>query len=375
MLEPDAAHQPALSRPEDLPFCATRRLIVDPERPDAAVIAAAAALLRRGGLVAFPTETVYGLGAHALDAAAVRRIFAAKRRPAYDPLIVHVAHTRAQPADLAALAQELPEAARALVAHFWPGPLTLVLRRTARVPAVVTAGGPTVAVRAPSHPLALALLRAAALPVAAPSANLFGHTSPTTAQHVWDDLAGRIELLLDGGPTPIGVESTVLDVSGARPTLLRPGGVTQEQIEAVVGPIERRAPAQPDADAVLASPGLLERHYAPRTPMTLVAGARRPALAALRVLVQQAQAAGRVPVLLLYEEDVRLLEQTGAALVQLGPEGDLAAVARRLYSALREADALRADLLLAREPVPEGLGAALRDRLRRAAARVETVAA
>src|SRR5262245_22416754 len=198
----------------------TKIIIVNPVAPEPAVIQQAASVIRAGGLVAFPTETVYGLGANALDATAVARIFAAKGRPASDPLIVHIAAF----AQLDDIAEQIPPLARELAAAFWPGPLTLVLRRRSIVPANVSAGRETVAVRMPAHPVALALCGAAGVPIAAPSANLFTRTSPTEAEHVLEDLAGRIDLLLDGGPTPIGLESTVLDLTQSPPALLRPGG-------------------------------------------------------------------------------------------------------------------------------------------------------
>ena len=245
---------------------ATRLVAVDPTQPDPAVLAEAATLIQAGRLVAFPTETVYGLGANALDADAVARIFAAKERPAYDPVIVHVADA----AELTDLTAALPDLGSLLIERFWPGPLTLVLPRSERVPDVVTAGGPTVAVRAPAHPLARALLDAAGTPIAAPSANRFSHTSPTRAQHVWDDLAGRIDMILDGGPTAVGVESTVLDLTTEPPTLLRPGGVTIEEIEALIGPVQTSA--RREDGNTLPAPGMLDRHYAPRAVLWLFTG-------------------------------------------------------------------------------------------------------
>ncbi|HEX5520066.1 MAG TPA: L-threonylcarbamoyladenylate synthase, partial [Longimicrobiaceae bacterium] len=227
-------------------------ITVDPSAPAAAALARAAAVLRRGGLVAFPTETVYGLGANALDADAVRRIFAAKGRPSYNPLIAHVAG--------AAAARELvtawPDAAEQLAAAFWPGPLTLVLPKRAIVPDVVTAGLDTVAVRVPAHPVAHALLAAAGLPVAAPSANRFTQLSPTTAAHVERALGDRVDLILDGGPTTVGIESTVIDLSGERPVLLRPGSIALDALERIVGPLER--PAASAAEAPRPSPGMLD---------------------------------------------------------------------------------------------------------------------
>ncbi len=223
----------------------------------------AAEVLRQGGLVCFPTETVYGLGANALDAAAVARIFEAKGRPANNPLIVHAAD-RGRAKELVAA---WPESADRLAERFWPGPLTLVLPRAEVVPDVVTAGGPTVAVRVPGHPVARELLAVSGVPVAAPSANRSARLSPTTAAHVLRDLDGRVDLILDGGPTPGGIESTVLDLSGP-PRLLRPGLIEAAALEAIVGSIER--PSGTPRSGALPSPGMLARHYAPRTPLECV---------------------------------------------------------------------------------------------------------
>src|SRR5581483_10612849 len=236
---------------------------VHPQKPDETAMTRAAEALRGGGLVAFPTETVYGLGANALDAEAVARIFAAKGRPANNPLIVHVP-------DVAAareLVTDWPETAERLAERFWPGPLTLALPRRETIPDIVTAGGPTVAVRVPAHPVALALFRAAGVPVAAPSANRSGYLSPTRAEHVLAGLDGRIEMVLDAGPVPGGIESTVLDLTGDPPRLLRPGLVSPAELEAVIGPIRTAEPAPTGGDRPLPSPGMLSRHYAPRTPL------------------------------------------------------------------------------------------------------------
>jgi L-threonylcarbamoyladenylate synthase len=323
--------------------------------PDTAGIARAALLLRAGRLVAFGTETVYGLGADATDATAVAGIFTAKGRPRFNPLICHY------PDADAAFAQVVPNDAARLLAALWPGPLTLVLPRRPDCPvALLTGAGlDTLAVRVPAQPAALALLRAVGRPVAAPSANRSGRVSPTSAAHVLAELGGRIAAVLDSGPCPVGVESTVLDLSGARPALLRPGGVTQEAIEALIGPVAHGAApgaahgAAPGAapGGAPRSPGMLASHYAPALPVRLQADAVRPDEALL--------AFG--PAL------------PGAGLVfQLSDAGDPTEAAARLFAGLRWLDtaALQAGLArIAVMAVPEtGLGRAINDRLRRAAA-------
>jgi L-threonylcarbamoyladenylate synthase len=328
---------------------------------DASGIAAAAALLRDGGLVAFPTETVYGLGAHALDTEAVRGIFTAKGRPADDPLIVHVART----ADVEALAALSPVAHR-LAERFWPGPLTLVLQKLPHVPAEVTAGLDTVALRVPAHRLARAILEAVSLPIAAPSANLFGRPSPTRAQHVMDDLDGRIDAILDGGQTTVGLESTIVDVSGLEPRLLRAGGIPAEDIEAVLG--QSLLPALPRQGPQVA-PGMLASHYAPRTPLTVVVGP--DARDRLRAEVRAALAAGQRAGALLLDDDTDLLPAE-VATVSVGAYDEPERSAGRLFDALRTLDAQRLDVLFARQLADpgRGLGRALADRLRRAARQV-----
>jgi L-threonylcarbamoyladenylate synthase len=340
----------------------TRILIVNPSHPEPEPIAAAATCLRVGGLVAFPTETVYGLGVSALDAAAVRRLFAAKGRPSNDPLIVHVADVE----HLAALAAVRPPVVDALAARFWPGPLTLVLPRSPLVPDDVTGGLDTVAIRVPAHPVAQALLRAAAIPVAAPSANLFSRPSPTQAAHVLDDLDGRIDLVLDGGPTQVGVESTVLDLSGEVPTVLRPGAVTLALLRPLLPDVRMRG-QDGGAQEALRSPGLLTRHYSPRAPLTLYEGPSAVVLRRIADDIRVAQAAGRRVGVLLGDDDE--LPAWRVVRPALGRSGDAAAIAARLYAALRELDAAGVDEILARAlPELDGLGPAIGDRLRRAAA-------
>ena len=312
---------------------------------DPAALAEAARALRAGGLVAFPTETVYGLGAAAFDATAVVRIFEAKRRPAFDPLIVHLAET----GDLPRVAAQVPQAAWRLAERFWPGPLTLVLPRVEGLPDIVTSGLPSVGVRVPDHPAARALIAAAGVPVAAPSANPFGYVSPTTAAHVAELLGEAVDLVLDGGPCRVGVESTIVSLLQDPPVLLRPGGVPREEVEELLGVRLRVAPSSDRPQA----PGQLTKHYATRTPLRLLeAGQAVTAPAGRRagLLAREREAPGF------------------AAVDVLAPDGLARTAAARLFAALRHLDGLGLDLILA-EPWPEdGLGLALMDRLRRCAA-------
>lgn len=337
---------------------------VDPAHPDADVIARAAECLRAGGLVAFPTETVYGLGAHALDRAAILRVFAAKERPANDPLIVHVATLDAA----APLVEDIPRVARELAARFWPGPLTMVLRRSARVPDEVTAGLATVAIRVPSHPVARALLERARIPVAAPSANLFSRPSPTRAAHVLADLNGRIDMIVDGGATDVGLESTVIDLAGRVPTILRPGAIDLDALRHVVPHVVNRRAAAPET-AAMASPGMLPKHYSPKTPVILFEGNRETALAEMTRDAQRRAGRGDSIVVLSYTEDASELRNLGVRIVELAAEENPAAVAARLYAALRECDELGASAILVRSfTTSHPLTSAIQDRLRRAAA-------
>ena len=341
-------------------------LTVDARRPDPAAIERAAAILRGGGLVAFPTETVYGLGAHALDPAAVRRIFVAKERPAEDPLIVHVHDIRALPA----LTTRVPGAVADLASRFWPGPLTMVLPRSAAVPDEVTAGLDTVAIRIPAHPVAHALITAAGIPVAAPSANLFSRPSPTRADHVLQDLDGRIDLVVDGGPTTVGVESTVLDLTGSAPTILRPGAVTIEMIRTVLPDVRFEPPISHERQGGLRSPGLLAKHYSPRAPLTLYEGHAPNVTARMAADAAEVIGRGQRVGIVAADEDVFPGVSTDAVpLIRIGPEHDAQALAANLYNALRTLDASGVDVILARAFTDQsGLIVAIHDRLRRAAA-------
>jgi L-threonylcarbamoyladenylate synthase len=312
-----------------------------------AALAKGAELLRAGRLVAFPTETVYGLGANALDEAAVQRIYDAKGRPAINPIIVHVASAAAA----RELALDWPVAADAIARAFWPGPVTLVVRKRAVVPDIVSAGGETVGLRVPAHPLALALLEWAQVPVAAPSANLSTQVSPTTAQHVERGLADRVDLIIDGGATHVGIESTVVDVTGGVPRILRPGMVARDAIARIAGAAETASALA--ARELPRSPGMMDKHYAPSAPVRLVsAGALRGLLAAER------RGGARVGVLAFAPADA------DAGRVMPGaPE----AYARLLYAALHEMDDERCDIVLVERPPEAPEWAAILDRLERAA--------
>jgi len=330
---------------------------------DPASIARAAACLREGGLVAFPTETVYGLGVHAMDVPAVRRLFAAKGRPAHDPLIVHVSSL-----DRAALLTTgMPPEASALAHAFWPGPLTMVLPRHGAVPREVTAGLDTVAVRVPAHPVARALLEAAGVPIAAPSANLFSRPSPTTAAHVLEDLGGRIDMVIDGGPTSVGVESTVIDLTTMPPRVLRPGGVSVERLRALLPHLEMPGTSVAAGEAA-PSPGLLSQHYSPRTPMALYSGALEATRQAIVKRIHEATGDGLRVGVLATRERAAALGPIPVPVVDLGSEQDADAVARRLYAAIREIDAANLDLILTQQVAHTGgLWQAIGDRLTRAA--------
>ncbi len=348
----------------------TLRLKVDADRletPEAReAMERAAEILRGGGLVALPTETVYGLGANALDREAVEKIFAAKSRPKWDPIIVHVASQ----AMLDELLEAVPEAAQRLMDAFWPGPLTLLLKRTRAVPDAVTAGRPLVGVRMPAHPVALALIRLAGVPVAAPSANRFGHVSPTTAQHVLDDLDGRIDAVLDAGPTVRGVESTVLDPATSPMTIYRPGAVTAEQITEIAGPVGEfmsREPLRETPREAMPSPGVGLKHYAPRARLVLVEGPGEE-MSARMAAAAKAELEERVGVML-PEGMMRPKEIKPAQVYPWGKWDAPETLAQELYAGLRALDAAGCTVILCPLPPQEGIGVAIRDRLLKAGSR------
>ncbi len=338
-----------------------------PVRDTAAIrdeeLAEAAQILRDGGLVAFPTETVYGLGANALDEEAAKKIYAAKGRPSDNPLIAHISSL----AELDALVLEIPEAARKLAEKYWPGPLTMVFPKSAIVPYGTTGGLDTVAIRMPSDPVANRLIALAGVPVAAPSANTSGRPSPTTAQHVWQDMNGKIEMIIDGGPVGIGVESTIVDVSGEVPTLLRPGAITLEMLRETVGQVEIDPAIQgpPKEGLRPKAPGMKYRHYAPKAELTLVEGERDAVAAAINRLTAERLAEGKLVGILCTEETYGLYPQ--GILRSLGVRAHEETIAHNLFAVLREFDDLAVDCIYSESFSDDHLGQAIMNRLMKAA--------
>ena len=317
----------------------------------------AAAILRAGGLVGIPTETVYGLGANGLDPDAVAHIFQAKGRPQDNPLILHIPSAD----HLERYCQEIPDSAYALAEAYWPGPLTMILRRKPIVPDVVTAGLDTVGMRCPSHPVCRAILEAADVPVAAPSGNTSGRPSPTTAAHMWEDMDGKIDAIVDGGPCSVGVESTIVDLTETPPRLLRPGGITLEQLEKVLGEVA----VDPAVTRLMGAgerpraPGMKYRHYAPRAPVTVVAGDPQKSAAYI------AAHAGREDGVICFDEFAPLFG--GQEVEKLGPAADKGEQARHIFDALRAFDHTQVKAIWAQCPDPAGLGLAITNRLNKAA--------
>jgi len=342
---------------------------IDAVHPEMAIIERAAALIRAGEVVVFPTETVYGLGADALQTQAVERIFAAKGRPFSDPLIVHIAGERA----LQDLVSTIPAQVEQLIETFWPGPLTLILPRSPLVPTLVTAGLDTVAVRMPRHPVALALIRAAGTPIAAPSANRFMHISPTTAQHALADLDGRVPLILDGGPCLVGVESTVLDLCSAEPRILRPGGVSLEALRTVLPDVQlatrhnNRHEEDHCAQDAQRAPGQLQTHYAPAIPLLLFEGTVETMRTAMLHEVRRRRKFGELVGVLVADEDVTAFQDSGALVQTLGDAAVPEQVAAALFAGLRTLETANVQVILCRSFDEQGLGLAIRDRLMRAA--------
>jgi len=332
----------------------TQVIQLDHDRPQQEAIKLAAEIIRRGGLVAFPTETVYGLGADAMNEAAVQRIFEAKGRPADNPLIAHVASREM----LDLVASDVSETADLLIAKFWPGPLTLVLPRNPHLAPSVSAGLSTVAVRMPKNEIALALIRAAETPIAAPSANVSGRPSPTSAAHVLDDLGSRIDMILDGGPTNIGIESTVLDVTGDPPAILRPGWITREMLSEVIGPVDRPA----TAEELRHSPGTRHRHYSPTARVVLI---ERGSAQLIERVCRENLKAGSVG----YIGHTRIaIDDQSFHSVRLSAHAE--DYGNSIYAALRELDKADSRVIVVEGISEQGQGAAVMDRLRRAASEV-----
>lgn len=322
----------------------------------------ASAVIRSGGLVAFPTETVYGLGGDATNPEASRKIYAAKGRPSDNPLIVHIADF----SQLRNIVAEVPQEAEKLAEAFWPGPLTMILRKNEVIPYETTGGLDTVAIRMPSHPVARAFLQDSGCMIAAPSANTSGRPSPTTAQHVWEDLHGKIEILLDGGPVGIGIESTIVDLSEERPMILRPGFITQEMLSAVLGDVgvdpglvSENSKQPPKA------PGMRYRHYAPKADLTLVEGTMEEVISKINALTREAQAMGKSVGVLATEENKD--RYVADHVIVIGQRRDEAEIARHLFDVLRQFDDLQVDLIYSESFVAAGVGQAIMNRLLKAA--------
>lgn len=336
---------------------------VDKEKPEEKIIKETGAIIKKGGLVAFPTETVYGLGANGLNGEAVKKIFLAKGRPSDNPLILHIADY----SEIFGLASLVPLKAQLLMEKFWPGPLTMVLPKRDYIPREITAGLDTVAIRMPAHPVALALIKEAGCPIAAPSANLSGYPSPTTAQHVWDDLEGKVDIILDGGPTGVGLESTVLDMTKEIPVILRPGGVTKEELEKVIGPVEVD-PGLRDEGRIPLSPGMKYTHYSPRAQVILLQGNITEKVEKFSEFLHKFNGQGKKVALLLSQETAdRMKDQWVHYINILGSQNDMEAIASKIYYELRNCDRAEVDIILTETYSEEGIGAALMNRLLKSA--------
>lgn len=322
----------------------------------------ASAVIRSGGLVAFPTETVYGLGGDATNPEASRKIYAAKGRPSDNPLIVHIADF----SQLRNIVAEVPQEAEKLAEAFWPGPLTMILRKNEVIPYETTGGLDTVAIRMPSHPVARAFLQDSGCMIAAPSANTSGRPSPTTAQHVWEDLHGKIEILLDGGPVGIGIESTIVDLSEERPMILRPGFITQEMLSAVLGDVGMDPGlASENSKQPPKAPGMRYRHYAPKADLTLVEGTMEEVISKINALTREAQARGKSVGVLATEENKD--RYVADHVIVIGQRQDEAEIARHLFDVLRQFDDLQVDLIYSESFAAAGVGQAIMNRLLKAA--------
>ncbi len=332
----------------------TECIEIDSNNPEEALCYKAAKVIINSGLVAFPTETVYGLGANAFDVKAVRKIFAAKERPFEDPLIIHISDLES----LSELARDIPPVAFKLAEKFWPGPLTLILKKKKKVPVLVTGGLDTVAVRMPKNKIALSLIECAGKPICAPSANLFGRISPTRARHVLQDLDGKIDMVIDGGTTLIGVESTIIDLTQDVPQVLRPGGISYEKLKNVTPFRKSRSHKR------ILSPGMYKSHYAPKAKLVLADGKGDAGINEIRRLADQYRKAFKNVGIVSVQEHKE--EYPGFTVKTLGPGNNLTVCAANLYAVLRELDVLGVDIILSESFHRQGLGAAIMDRLKKA---------
>lgn len=339
----------------------TNILVVDRERPDLKKIRVAAEVIRNGGLVAFPTETVYGLGANTFDTKAVARIFQAKNRPYDNPTIVHIADR----GNVYELAQNVPDVVEALTSRFWPGPLTLLLKKAPHVPR--PRSGDEITLRMPNNKVALALISESNVPISAPSANISGGVSPTTAQHVYKDLAGRIEVILDGGPCEVGVESTVLDLTSLVPTILRPGGVTLEDLKEILGEVRVHpvAKALKKMEVKARAPGMKYRHYAPKAEVILVEGDIHSMVTKVRALIEENTEKGFTVGVMATTETAHLYSHRNVRIV--GSREDLRTIAKNLFDTLRAFDEDGVDVIIAEGVEPKEIGLAIMNRLRKSA--------
>ncbi len=339
----------------------TKIISMNPEHIDEKKLAEAAEVLKMGGLVAFPTETVYGLGANALDEKAVEKIFQAKGRPSDNPLIVHISEIE----EIEPLVRNVSERARILMKAFWPGPLTLIFEKSERIPKRITAGLDTVAIRMPLHPIARKLIQLAQVPVAAPSANLSGRPSPTCPEHVIEDLQEKVDIIISGGNCSVGLESTVLDITEEIPMILRPGGITREQLEDVLGLVVYDAALKGDPQAVPKSPGMKYTHYSPRGEVQIVSGELEDMVETIRDLQKEKEALGlKVGILATDETKGRY---QNAIVLSMGSRKNVASIAANLFSALRRFDQEGAEVIFAESIEEKSLGAAVMNRMLKAA--------
>jgi len=345
----------------------TKVLKINKQNPEPDKIRYAAEIIKQGGLVVFPTETVYGLGASVFNIDAVKNIFKAKGRPADNPLIVHIADIK----DVQSLAKKPPKTAMPLMERFWPGPLTIVLKKKKSVSDIVTAGSDSVAVRMPDNKIALCLIREAGVPLVAPSANISGKPSPTRASDVLEDLNGRVDLIIDGGATKIGIESTVIDITNTPPTILRPGGVTMEDIESVIGKVglivfdiscQGISSLTAESSSHLKSPGLKYKHYAPNAEVVIVEGSTEDVQKKIRALAVGALKDNKKVGVISFRKNARYKD---CIVVFAGADANT--VARRLFSILREMDKKKVDIIISESLIDKGIGLAVSDRLKRAA--------